>query len=107
MSKTEYWIADPEGVKAKVVGADVRDYWVKVHGWTECSEPTGHEFQWVRHSEHGGYGVLNHEAALLHEELGWVASDPPPQPGSPVSQADEPPAPTKSAAKAVSGDKKE
>jgi hypothetical protein len=102
-----YWIADVDGVKAKVASAAARDEWVAVHGWSETTEPVGLEFQWVRNADHGGKGVMNHEAALLHEGLGWFPSGPdgydePEEPAEP-----EPPAPTKSAAKATSGDKKE
>lgn len=72
----KYWIADVEGVKAVVVGAEARDVWTKVHGWSETTEPVGQEFQWVRHTAHGGKGVMNHAAAVLHEGLGWVPSGP-------------------------------
>jgi hypothetical protein len=106
--KNTYWIADVEGVKAKVEGADARDEWTRVRGWSETTEPTGLEFQWVRNEAHGGKGVMNHEAALLHEGLGWF-------PSGPIGYDDEPAAEpvaehkssTKSAATATSGDKKE
>lgn len=90
--KNTYWIADTEGVKACVVGANVRDQWVRVHGWSETTEPTGLEFQWIRNVDHGGRGVMNHEAAVLHVGLGWVPSDPPPPPGMPslAVEPDEP-----------------
>src|SRR3954471_15505177 len=101
--KNEYWIADPQGVKAKVSGVEARDYWVRVNGWTEADEPTGQEFQWVRNEAHGGKGVLNHEAALLHEDLGCS----PPGPEGYDEPSDEPAAKTtpstKSAASATSG----
>lgn len=48
MSKNTYWIVDGEGTKALVEGADQRDYWTKVRGWSESSEPTGYEFVWLR-----------------------------------------------------------
>jgi hypothetical protein len=106
--KQTYWIADVEGVKALVEGAEHRDQWTKVHGWTETTEPVGQEFQWVRHEVHGGRGVMNHAAAVLHEGLGWFPSDPPPLPGFPDVPAAEPaPAPTKPAANATSGTTKE
>jgi hypothetical protein len=101
--KQTYWIADADGVKAKVVGAEARDEWVNVHGWSETEEPTGQEFQWVRNEAHGGKGVLNHEAALLHEGLGWFPSGP--QGYDEPAQKTIPS--TKSAASATSGDKKE
>jgi hypothetical protein len=103
--KNTYWIVDVEGVKAKVEGAGARDEWTKVRGWSETTEPTGLEFQWVRNADHGGKGVMNHTAALLHEGLGWFPSGP----AGYDEPADEP-APKsspKSAATATSGDKKE
>lgn len=102
----KFWIADSEGVKAVVEGAEARDHWVRVRGWSETTEPTGYEFQWVRNASHGGKGVMNHEAAVLHEGLDWFPSGPDgydePSTDSPAEQ----PA-SKSAAKATSGDKKE
>lgn len=83
-AKNVYWIADHEGVKACVTGAAARDFWVKVHGYQETTEPVGREFQWVRNEDHGGRGVLNHEAALLHTGLGWHPSAPPPVAGMPA-----------------------
>lgn len=74
-----YWIADPEGVKARVTNAEDRDHWVRVKGWAEADEPTGQEFVWVRNEapDHHGKGVMNHDALLLAGGLGWVASGPP------------------------------
>jgi hypothetical protein len=89
--KNTYWIADENGVKACVTGAANRDFWTRVHGYTETSEPTGLEFQWVRNVDHGGRGVMNHEALLLHAGLGWVASDPEPVPGMPDQTAETAP----------------
>lgn len=100
MPKNTYWIADENGVKACVSGAAARDFWLRVHGYTETAEPAGLEFQWVRNTDHGGRGVMNHEAALLHAGLGWVPSDPPPVPGLPESEpaAVAPPAESTTAA---------
>lgn len=89
-SKNLYWVADENGVKACVVGAPARDFWTRVQGYTETTAPTGLEFQWVRHTGHGGRGVMNHEAVLLHAGLGWAPSDPPPLPGLPEEQPAEP-----------------
>lgn len=77
--KQTYWIADAEGVKARVTSAGARDHWVRVKGWTEADEPTGQEFVWVRNEapDHNGKGVMNHEALLLAGGRGWVASGPP------------------------------
>jgi hypothetical protein len=105
-AKNTYWIADENGVKACVDGASVRDFWVRVQGYTETTEPTGLEFQWVRNEDHGGRGVMNHEAALLHAGLGWFPSDPTPVPGLPETEPDgvvETPRPVKSVP-AVGGD---
>lgn len=87
-SKNVYWIADENGVKACVTGAPARDFWVKVQGYSETSEPAGQEFQHVRNDNHGGYGVLNHEAVLLLGGLGWRPSEPPPVPGAPETPAE-------------------
>lgn len=106
--KQTYWIADADGVKAKVEGTEARDEWISVRGWSETTEPVGYEFQWIRNVDHGGKGVMNHEAVLMHEGLGWVPSGPegydeptdsPAKPSAPAS--------TKPAASATSGDKKE
>jgi hypothetical protein len=107
--KQTYWIADAEGVKAKVSGAEARDEWTKVRGWSETTEPTGQEFQWIRNADHGGKGVMNHEAVLLHEGLGWFPSGPEGYDEPTDSPAAPAPAPasTKPAANANSGDKKE
>jgi hypothetical protein len=51
MSKQTYWLADPEGTRAPVEGADVRDYLVRVQGWTESEEPDRHDFVWVRNED--------------------------------------------------------
>jgi hypothetical protein len=114
-SKKSYWIADTEGVKALVEGADELAQWTRVRGWSETTEPVGLEFQWVRHEVHGGRGVMAHDAAVLHEGLGWFPSDPPPPAGLPTdlspaeAPADAAPSTTatKPAANATSGDKKE
>ncbi|HEX2551631.1 MAG TPA: hypothetical protein VHK64_08560 [Nocardioidaceae bacterium] len=37
--KQKYWIRDVEGVYAQVEGADQRDQWTKVRGWSEADEP--------------------------------------------------------------------
>lgn len=73
----QFWIADVNGVKACVDSAAEADEWTRVRGWSKADAPTGLEFQWVRNVDHGGRGVMNHEAALLHEGLGWVPSGPP------------------------------
>lgn len=107
-----YWIVDAAGVKAKVEGAEARDEWTKVRGWSETTEPVGQEFQWVRNVDHSGKGVMNHAAALLHEGLGWFPSGPEgydepttdSQPEKPAASASASPKP---AANATSGDKKE
>lgn len=105
MSKNTYWIADAEGVKAVVTGADARDEWTKVRGWTETTEPVDQEFQWIRNVDHGGKGVMNHAAVLLHAGLGWVPSGPD---GYDEAEPEPTSSPTsKPAAKATSGDPKE
>lgn len=39
MTKNNYWIIDHEGVYALVEGAEQRDEWTKVRGWTTAAEP--------------------------------------------------------------------
>ncbi len=95
-SKNVYWIADPEGVKACVSGDAIRDFWVRMQGYTETTEPVGDEFQWVRNRQHGGRGVMNHAATLLHAGLGWYPSDPPPVPGLPENEPADTSPPVKS-----------
>lgn len=97
-AKNTYWIADVNGVKACVTGAAVRDFWVKIHGWTETTEPTGQEFQWIRNVDHGGRGVMNHAAVELHAGLGWIPSDPEPVSGLPEEPVETPAAPPRMAA---------
>jgi hypothetical protein len=106
--KKTCWIADTEGVKAKVEGADALAEWTRVRGWTETTEPVGLEFQWVRNDAHGGKGVMAHDAAVLHEGLGWFPSGPPgyDEP-TPAAAAPAKASPSKSAAAATSGDTKE
>jgi hypothetical protein len=96
-TKNVYWIADENGVKACVSGAAARDFWTRVQGYTETTEPTGHEFQWVRNEAHGGRGVMNHEAVLLHAGLGWFPSDPPAVPGLPENEPVEAATPSRPA----------
>jgi hypothetical protein len=104
--KKTYWIADVEGVKAKVEGTDALAEWTRVRGWSETTEPVGQEFQWIYHPDTGGKGVMNHEAVLLHEAAGW-------RPCGPDGYEEPPDEPTphtkspKSTAPAASGDKKE
>jgi hypothetical protein len=102
--KNTYWIADVDGVKACVTGADARDFWTRVKGWTETTEPVGLERQWIRNEDHGGKGVLTHDAAVLHRGLGWVPSGPEGY-DEPVDEKPAKSSPAK--ASATSGDKKE
>jgi hypothetical protein len=70
--KQQFWIADAEGAKAVVAGAEARDEWVHVRGWTEATEPVDGEFQYIRNVDHGGVGRMTHAAVALHKGLGWV-----------------------------------
>lgn len=114
----KYWIADSEGVKALVEDAEAHNLWTAGRGWTDTTEPTGQEWVWLRHDEHGGRAKFSAEAAPLWEGRGWLPSDPP-EPENPAiahwkteSAPAAAPAPqtnasTKPAANATSGDKKE
>lgn len=113
--KNIYWIADTDGTKALVEGAEERDRWVHVHGWAETDEPTGQEFVWVH----------NENPELLPARMNWQAAQDPAwaargwAPGAPVEPVNnavahraaaeqpvpEPVKPIKSTA--AGGDKKE
>ena len=105
MSKTTYWLADPQGVRAPVEGVEARDYLTRVHGWTESTEPDRQDFVWLRHEDPAlGATSMTWEAAQLDAWAGrgW-------KPGSPVELPESAPAePAKSSPKsAASGEKKE
>lgn len=101
-AKKEFWIADYEGVKARVLDDDSRRVWTEVHGWSDATEPVGLEFQHIRNVDTEGRGVMAHDAAVLHEGLGWVPCGPP--------GYDDPalePEPKSTAKSGSAGDKKE
>jgi hypothetical protein len=79
MSKTQYWVADVDGVKALVEGADQRDLWTRVRGWSETTAPAAGDRVWLVHGEHGGQQVFAATAAEQWSGLGWAYS-PPPEP---------------------------
>lgn len=108
----KYWISDAEGVYALVTGAEARDWFTKVKGWTETGEPLGHEQVHV-HNEHPDIIPGRLPFAVLPEMagLGWYPGPPPggPEDSAPADQAapvDEPAKPIKAAAPAA-GEKKE
>jgi hypothetical protein len=87
MSKNTYWISDPtDGTKALVEGADQRDQWIQVHGWSEADEPTGQEFVWVANENPDlGPARLNWQAA---QDPAWAARGwAPGAPAEPVNTA--------------------
>lgn len=98
MSKNSYWLADPEGTRALVEGADTRDRFVRLHGWTEATEPERHDFVWLT-NENSSLGAtrMTWEAAQLDAWAGrgWTPGAPP-EPGAPVEE----PAPVKEPAPA-------
>lgn len=111
MSKNTYWLADPEGTRALVEGADERDRLVRTQGWTESSEPGPQDFVWLRHEDPElGMARLTWEAAQLDAWAGrgWTPGGPA-APDAEAPQAAAEPAPKSSPAKATatSGDKKE
>lgn len=114
----KYWIADAEGVKAIVTGAEAHNLWTAGRGWTDTTEPTGQEWVWLQHDEHRGRAKFSAESAPLWEGRGWFPSDPPepvnaatahwqPEPAPVVAPAPQTTASIKPAATATSGDKKE
>lgn len=101
----QYWIRDVDGTYARVEGADQRDQWTKVHGWSEADEPGRtdqvhviNENPDIAQGHPLPYGALEGWAGL-----GFTAG-PPPQPsgatkpGPPTEQPAEPAKPTKAAA---------
>lgn len=75
MSKNVYWLSDPEGTRAPVEGADLRDYLVKAKGWAEVTEPDRHDFVWLRNeAPELGATRMTWEAAQLDAWAGrgWV-----------------------------------
>lgn len=106
MAKQTSWLADPEGVRAPVESAALRDHLIRVNGWTESDEPDRHDFVWVRHEDPAlGPVRMSWEAAQLDAWAGrgWKPGAPD-VPGAPVL-APEPTKTVKSGAAA--GEKKE
>lgn len=77
---TTYWIADPQGAKAAVGSAVARDESIRLHGWTEASEPQPGDHVWMRHGEHGGRAKFPTEAVEQWAALGWQLAAPTPPP---------------------------
>jgi hypothetical protein len=78
--KNSYWIADAEGNKALVEGAEARDVWTKVRGWSVTDEPgPTDQVHVVNANPEIGAGRMPYAAVELHAGLGWSAG-PPPEP---------------------------
>ena len=104
MSKTVYWLADPEGTRAPVERADVRDHLVRVSGWTEADEPGRHDFVWLWHADPAlGCTRMTWEAAQLDAWAGrgWTPGAPD-VPGAPAAETE----PIKTTKPGAAGDKK-
>ncbi len=66
MATNTYWLADPQGVRAPVEGAETRDHLIQVDGWTESTEPGRLDFVWVRNEDPSlGPAQMTWEAAQL------------------------------------------
>lgn len=79
-TKNTYWIKNPNGYYAQVEGADERDRWTKVQGWTEADEPPPTAQVYIQHPDLAEYGLIPFEAlGGQWEALGWTAG-PPPEP---------------------------
>ena len=75
-----YWIADADGTRALVEGADERDRWGQVHGWAEVPEPQPGDFVWLRNEDPSlGAARMTYEAAQLEawSARGWKPGAPP------------------------------
>jgi hypothetical protein len=111
--KQKYWIHDVEGVYAQVEGAEARDEWTKVRGWTEADEPgPTDQVHVINENPEIAQGHPLPYAALE----GWVglgfSAGPPPQPygtTKPAPPTEQPAEPTKStkAAATAAGEQKE
>lgn len=110
MSSKTYWITDPEGVYAQVEGADQRDHYTRVLGWTEVDEP-GLEDQVHVINEHPEIGPGRLPYGALADDAwagrGWKPG-PPPGAVAQTPPAAAPAKPTKSTpAAAAGGEQKE
>jgi hypothetical protein len=106
-NKQTFWLADAEGTRALVEGADTRDRFIRIHGWTEAAEPQRQDFVWLRHEDPAlGATRMTWEAAQLDAWAGrgWTPGAPP-EPGAAVEP--EPPKSSPVKTSAPSGDKKE
>ena len=102
--KQKYWIRDVEGVHALVASAAERDWWVKVHGWSDADEPGAtDQVRVVNENPEIGPGQLPYGAVEDWGGLGWK---PRPPPGGESAPAAEPAKPTKAPA-AAGGEQKE
>lgn len=80
MPDRNYWIASPGGDLALVTGAEQRDLWTKVRGWSESGEPGPADRVHLTHAEVGHGGPLPFEAlAAGFGAFGW-SPGPPPEP---------------------------
>lgn len=78
MNKQSYWIRDVEGVHALVEGADQRDQWVKVHGWSDADEPSAtDQVHVINENPEIGPGRLPYGAVEGWGGLGWKPGPPP------------------------------
>jgi hypothetical protein len=78
--KQSYWIADVEGNHALVEGADARDEWTKIRGWSEVGEPgPNDQVHVVNEHPEVGPGRLPYAAlAAGLDGYGWRPGPPPP-----------------------------
>lgn len=113
-SRNTYWLADPEGTRAPVEGAETRDHLVRAQGWTEATEPERHDFVWLHNADNPelGRARMTWEAARLDAWAGrgWTPGLPLASGGvvaEPVASVDPAPKPSAIKASATSGDKKE
>jgi hypothetical protein len=96
--KQKYWMADSDGRKALIVGAEERDRWIP-RGWAEADEPIGDELVWARYD--GVADPAQFPGGVFREvwePKGWTPSAPP-EPVDPITGVRPPaPVPTPTAA---------
>lgn len=106
MAKNSYWISDPEGSYALVEGADRRDWFTKVQGWTEADEPGAtDQVHVVNENPEIGPGKLPYASLPFHAGRGWFAGPPPGEVPANALTA-EPAAPEKTKSQAAAGGEK-
>lgn len=76
--KQKYWVRDVGGVYAQVEGADQRDEWTRVRGWTEAEPGPTDQVHVVNSNPGITPGRLPYAAVEHWAGLGWEFGPPEP-----------------------------